>query len=132
MPSFNRILVPVDGSATSDKALAAAAELARENDAQVRIIHSVDELQYMTGFEPSMQVGAIIRANGQKVLTDAAGVAKAADVEAECELVDHPGERLGDTIAHAAQAWKADVIVVGTHGRHGVGRVLLGSGAEEI
>ena len=35
-------------------------------------------------------------------------------------------------IANAAREWTADLIVLGTHGRRGIGRVLLGSGAEQI
>ena len=35
-------------------------------------------------------------------------------------------------MANAAKRWNADLIVVGTHGRRGLGRVLLGSGAEQI
>lgn len=132
MLTYKRILVPVDGSPTSDKALAAAAEIARSNGGRLRIIHAVDELQYLSGFEPSGQVGAIVRANADKVLKQAAGIAAAAGAESECELDDHPGERLGDRVARMALAWQADLIVVGTHGRRGVERVLMGSGAEEI
>ena len=42
------------------------------------------------------------------------------------------GARLGETVADAARNWKADLIIVGTHGRRGLGRVLLGIGAEQI
>ena len=42
------------------------------------------------------------------------------------------GQRLGDTVADAARDWGADLVVLGTHGRRGVGRVLLGSGAEQV
>jgi nucleotide-binding universal stress UspA family protein len=92
----------------------------------------VDPLQYMTGFEASQEVLSIIQTNAQAVLKEAASVAKRAGVEAECELLDKVGQRLGDIMAQEALAWKADLVVVGTHGRRGVGRVLLGSGAEEI
>jgi nucleotide-binding universal stress UspA family protein len=39
---------------------------------------------------------------------------------------------LGDKVAGEATAWEADLVVVGTHGRKGVSRALLGSGAEQI
>jgi nucleotide-binding universal stress UspA family protein len=132
MLSFNRILVAVDGSPTSNKALAAAFDLARSHGGRVRLVHSVDELQYMSGFDTSAEVGAIIRANGETVLKEAADAAAAAGVDAECGLIDQPGQYLGDIVAREALSWKADLVVVGTHGRHGVGRVLLGSGAEQI
>jgi nucleotide-binding universal stress UspA family protein len=132
MLNFNRILVAIDGSPTSNKALAAAVELARSHGWRSLFVHSADELQYMSGLDSSAEVGAIVRTNGEKVLKEAASAAAAAGVEAECHLVDEPGQRLGDIVAHEALSWKADLVVVGTHGRHGVGRVLLGSGAEQI
>jgi len=58
--------------------------------------------------------------------------AQAANVPADTHLIDTPGQRLGQTVADEAVNWKADLIVLGTHGRRGVGRVLLGSGAEQI
>jgi hypothetical protein len=56
MLTFNRILVAVDGSPTSNKVLAAAVELARSHGGRIRLVHSVDELQYMSGFDPSAEV----------------------------------------------------------------------------
>ena len=58
--------------------------------------------------------------------------ARAAGVEADNMLFDKFGERLGETVAEAEKLWNADLIVVGTHGRRSLGRVLLGSGAEQI
>jgi len=132
MPTFKRILVAVDGSPTSNKALAAAADLARTQGGRIRIVHSIDELLYLSGFDASAEVFSIMRADGEKVLKEAARVAAAAGVEAECDLIDKPGQRLGEVVAHEALSWDADLVVVGTHGRHGMGRVLLGSGAEQI
>jgi nucleotide-binding universal stress UspA family protein len=132
MLPFNRILVPFDGSPTSSKALAAAIELARSQGGRIRILHSIDDLIYMSGFDTSVEVLAIIRANGEKALKEAASAAAAAGVDADCDLIDEPGQRLGDIVAREALSWKADLVVVGTHGRRGVGRVLLGSGAEQI
>jgi nucleotide-binding universal stress UspA family protein len=67
-----------------------------------------------------------------KVLDIAAAMAQSAGVTAEQQLVEDPGVRLGEAIASEARQWEADLIVVGTHGRRGIGRVLLGSGAEQI
>lgn len=132
MSPYHHILVCVDGSPTSNKALASAVALAQGSDARLRIVYSVDELVYLTGYEASAEVGKILRDNGEKVLTDALQSAARSGVPAETQLLDVPGERLGDLIAREARSWPADLVVVGTHGRRGVGRLLLGSGAEEI
>jgi nucleotide-binding universal stress UspA family protein len=47
-------------------------------------------------------------------------------------LFDKLGERLAETVANGAKDWGAELIVLGTHGRRGVGRLLMGSGAEQI
>ncbi|MEO5672426.1 MAG: universal stress protein [Ramlibacter sp.] len=129
---YKRILVSLDGSATSNKALTAALGLAREVGGQVRLLHALDELAYLSGMEYSGDVIKIARENAQKVLGDAAAIAESAGVDADRNLVDKPGQRLGETVRDEAIAWKADLIVVGTHGRRGIGRVLLGSGAEQV
>jgi len=49
--SYRRILVPLDGSATSKKALAAALEMARENKGRVRLAHAIDELALVSSIE---------------------------------------------------------------------------------
>ena len=129
---FKRILVPVDGSDTSNKALVAALELARNADGCVRLIHAIDELVYLSGYEYSGDVMRIWREQAAKILDNAMAVARAAGIPAEQDLIEAPGGRLGDVVAKAALEWKADTIVVGTHGRRGIGRVLLGSGAEQV
>ena len=132
MPAFKRILVPVDGSDTSKKALTVALELARDANGRVRLLHAVDELAYVTGFEYSGDVVKIAQQAAGKVLEEAAAIARAADVPCDTKLIEFPGQRLGDTVAEEARKWEADLVVVGTHGRRGLGRVILGSGAEQI
>jgi nucleotide-binding universal stress UspA family protein len=132
MPAFKRILVPVDGSETSNKALAVALELAKDAGGHVCLLHVVDELAYVTGFEYSQDVVKIAQDAASQVLRQAEAMAKAAGVESDTKLIDFPGQRLGETVAGQAREWQADLIVVGTHGRRGLGRVLMGSGAEQI
>jgi nucleotide-binding universal stress UspA family protein len=66
------------------------------------------------------------------VLGDAMAIAQSGGIPAAQVLIETPGMRRGDSGARQAREWNADLIVVGTHGRRGVGRVLLGSGAEQI
>ncbi len=132
MSAYKRILVPIDGSETSTKALVAALQMARDSGGQVRLIHSVDELAYVSGFEYSGNLVEIARDYATKLLDDGLAVARSAGVEADTKLIDFPGQRLGETVMDEAREWNADLIVVGTHGRRGIGRILLGSGAEQI
>jgi nucleotide-binding universal stress UspA family protein len=132
MAPFQRILVPVDGSETSTKALDAAIGLARAMDGQVRVLHAVDELMYLTGYEYSGELLAAAREAAKQVLDDAQARTKAAGVACDAQLIDDLGPRLGESVARAAREWKADLIVLGTHGRRGLNRLLLGSGAEQV
>ena len=132
MPPFRKILVPVDGSSTSNKALDYALKLAQEDHSQVRALHAIDELSYLSSYEYSGELMATARKNGTQVLQNAVLAAQALNVPTDTRLVDLPGQRLGQTVADEAASWGADLVVVGTHGRRGVGRVLLGSGAEQI
>jgi nucleotide-binding universal stress UspA family protein len=129
---YKRILVPVDGSETSNKALVAALQMARESGGRVRLIHTLDELAYLSGFEVSGDLIQLARDYASKVLQDALDMAKSAGVPAETKMVEGVGTRLGEVVADEARAWEADLVVVGTHGRRGVSRVLLGSGAEQV
>lgn len=129
---YKRILVPVDGSDTANKALVAALQMARDSGGSVRIVNVVDEMVLMTPYEYSGDLLAILRENAAKVLADAMDIAKAAGVPADQKLIDEPGMRLGEVVSAAAKEWQADLVVVGTHGRRGFSRMMLGSGAEQI
>ena len=133
---YQRILVPVDGSSTSTRALTAALQMARLSGARVRLVHVVGDMAYASGYDmyggQSGELVKIMREAGTKVLADAMAVAQSAGVETDSLLFDQFGDRLAETVADLAKDWKADLIVVGTHGRRGVGRMFLGSGAEQI
>jgi nucleotide-binding universal stress UspA family protein len=129
---FKRILVPVDGSETSNQALVTALQMARETGARVRLVHSFDEMVYLTGFEYGGDILDVAREYATKVLDDGLAQAGSAGVTCDSRLSDMPGRRLGEVVAKEAQDWDADLVVVGTHGRRGIGRVLLGSGAEQV
>lgn len=133
---YRRILVALDGSETSMRALTASLNLARQGGGRVRMVHVVEELAYLGGFDPygasSGDLIKVIRENGAKVLANGVAAAESAGVEADTVLYDNFGERLPEAVADAAKQWNADLIVVGTHGRRGIGRVLMGSGAEQI
>ncbi|MDI1272869.1 universal stress protein [Polaromonas sp.] len=136
MSAYHQILVPFDGSPTSEKALDEAIRLAGLTGARLRLIHVVDELSYVNGFETAMnyanEIVPLMQAAGEKLL--ALGRQKAVDKGVETDsvlIVGGPG-RVCEHVAEQARSVKADLIVVGSHGRRGIGRVLMGSDAEQI
>jgi nucleotide-binding universal stress UspA family protein len=130
MSTFTRILVPIDGSETSTKALGTALRLASETGARVRLVHCLDEHAYQGEHTGEVLKEALTAA--EKVLADGLALANAAGVEADTKLVDFSAQRLGQIIFEATRAFEADLVVVGSHGRRGIARMLLGSGAEQI
>lgn len=132
MPVFKKILVPIDGSHTSHKALDYALKLAQADQAEVRLVYCIDELSLLSSHEYSGEMAQLARESGHKILQDGMALASAARVKADTRLIDRVGQRLGESVADAAGDWGADLVVIGTHGRRGIGRVLLGSGAEQV
>jgi nucleotide-binding universal stress UspA family protein len=133
---YQRILVPVDGSATSGKGLAEAIALARLTGGQLRLLHLVDELPFVMGSQGYVALTAdvlgLLRQAGVDVLARAQAQVVAAGVACDTLLIDTYGERLADRVGDAVRDWQADLVVLGTHGRRGVGRMLLGSDAEQV
>lgn len=132
MSLFKKILVPVDGSQTASKALDYALKLAQADQAELRLVYCIDELSLLSNHEYSGEMAQLARENGHKVLESGMALASTAKVKADTRLIDRVGQRLGESVADAAGEWGADLVVLGTHGRRGIGRVLLGSGAEQV
>lgn len=136
MTRFHKILVAVDGSAGSERALDESIRLAQAFGGRLRLVHVMDELGRVSGFESATayldELLPRMRAAGEKLLAQGLGKAIAAEVEADSELVIRSPGRVCDSINEEAKRWGADLIVVGTHGRRGVDRLLLGSDAEQI
>lgn len=131
---FKRILVAVDGSHTAERALQEAIKLAVNLRAQLRIVHVVDIVSLTLRLEvpnPTAIWDAIIK-GGQAILYKAGAVANEAGVAVETGLIeiDTLDHRIPEMIAADADVWRADLIVIGTHGRRGLSHLLLGSVAE--
>jgi nucleotide-binding universal stress UspA family protein len=133
---YQRILVPIDGSATSDLGLDEAVKLAALTGARLRLIHVVDELTLFSGFEPAAVLATdmipLMKEAGEKILAAGKARVAAAGIVADTFLYQTYGAAVFDLVVEQAQAWKADLIVIGTHGRRGVDRLLMGSDAEQI
>ena len=133
---YQRILVPVDGSETSRRGLDEALRLAAAVGGRVRVLHAIDELSFALAMDAyAGQTGDWLRAlreMGSKLLEDGRRVAQEAGVKVQVALHEKFNDGLPDAVAAEARRWPADLIVLGTHGRRGVGRFMLGSGAENI
>jgi len=133
---YRRILVAIDGSPTATKGLQEALRLARLTQAKLCLLHMVDEILHITGFETfeayAHDVLPRLKAAGLLVGLLEHPLARRAGVEAEERLCMASADRLCDVLRAQAEAWGADLIVIGTHGRKGVNRMLLGSDAEQV
>jgi nucleotide-binding universal stress UspA family protein len=133
---YQKILVPVDGSATSDLGLNEATKLAKLTGARVRLLHVVDVLSLAIAGEGMVgsagDVLAAVRESGQGILQRAEASVQAAALGVDTVLLDNTAGRVAEIVADEAASWGADLIVLGTHGRRGVGRLILGSDAEQV
>src|SRR6476620_293912 len=133
---YRRILVPVDGSATSKLGLRHALGLAKDQHARIRVMNVLDDLALapmLDGYpvDITMLIDSM-KARGDKALDEAIRLAQKAGVNAERALVEGRGHLVSDTILADAKKFRADVIVMGTHGRRGLNRLLMGSDAERV
>lgn len=129
MPSFKlkQILVPVDFSQCTEKALLYAVPFARQFGAALTLLHVV-EPPYLPASEMGVVVEVESREDAQKEL-EKLGTRLAATVP--CQTVIRKGSAQIETI-DAAKALGSDLIILGTHGRTGVERLLMGSTVEKV
>jgi nucleotide-binding universal stress UspA family protein len=135
---YSRIFVAIDNSSTAQKALNEAIELSAKLGAGLCIGTALDEApvtQHGMGLGSYIDVDKIkqeMRDNGNALLEAATAKAKVAGVDAYCILIESDKKRLSEMIIDAAAQWNADLIVMGTHGRRGFERLLVGSVAEHM
>ena len=141
---YKRILVAIDGSATSDLALREAIALAKQQNAMLRLVHIVDVTPpaYMTAETasavalhfPLAEYQQALQEAGEKLITIRATTAREAGVNVDTKLitVGMLGERIHEAIEEQSQQWPADLVVVGTEGRRGFQRLMIGSVAEGL
>lgn len=133
-----RIFVAIDNSSTSQKALDEAIQLAKALGSSLCIATAADEgplTQHGMGLGTYIDVDKIkeeMRGSSNILLAQALEKANAAGCKAEHMLIESTQKRVAEMIADAASQWNADLIVVGTHGRRGFERLLVGSVAENL
>lgn len=137
---FRRILVPIDGSPTSNLGLREAIKMAQDQSATLCLLHVVDEMIVTRGFDGTMYVTsgyideflAALRKEGKKILAKAENRVKKHAIKCQTVLSETVGHAVADVIIEQAKKWRADLIVLGTHGRRGITRLVMGSDAEGV
>ena len=130
---YKRLFVADDGSEPGAAALNEAIGLAKSEGSELRVVFIVYHPR--TFGHPIVNLAAVeeaLQAEGQTVLDRAAAQAQAAGVTASTALVAAAREPIAATLLAEAANWNADLIVMGTHGRRGIGRAVIGSVAENL
>lgn len=134
--AYKRILVPVDGSPTSNAGLREAIDIAKGQGASLQLVHVVDyHYLVMTGLEAGAYIEDLMQSltqSGKRILKRGEELARKSGLSATSVLLESPAGPAADAIVRQAKKGKADLIVIGTHGRRGVRRMLMGSDAEQI
>ncbi|NML45213.1 universal stress protein [Ramlibacter sp. G-1-2-2] len=134
---YQRILVPTDGSALSKKAIQSAVELASRVGAEVVALHVVPRYP-VSYFEGAMTVtNAEVKRiekewaeRGQAVAEAVSKAAEKAGVRAKAVTVK--SDLVAESILAAARKHKCDLVVMASHGRKGIKRLLLGSETQHV
>lgn len=133
---YSRILVAVDNTSVSKCALQEAIQLAKDQKAKLRIVYVADA--FVPGGEGVpinfKEYESSIRKEGRSILDEMVKIARKNHDQVESHLIEVTEENtlISRKILDEAKKWKADLIVLGTHGRTGLTRLLLGSVAEEV
>lgn len=131
---FKHILVPVDGSDTAQKAVEKAAGLAKAFGSAVTVIYVIDPYPF-TGLGSDFAYGQAEYLSA--ATAEAAGATKAAQ-----QALQGLTGPINTAVVEAHSTWRgildkaaavgADLIVMGSHGRHGVEKLVLGSVAQRV
>ncbi|MEJ2362835.1 MAG: universal stress protein [Gammaproteobacteria bacterium] len=130
---YKHILVAVNESSASKRALEEAIKLAGAQKAQLRLINVFDQSlgnygEY--GWSSSAKTQQELDLAAQKavsILEEASQLCREAGLEVQTDMPHIVNASIVDKILEEAGRWPADLIVMGTHGRTGVQRLLLGS-----
>lgn len=132
---YPRILVPVDGSDASVRALREAVALGRALGSELVLLHVVDTYQLLlakatqAGFDEAREA---LLARGQALLQACGQQAGQSGVACDTVLREVMSSRVSAAIVDEATRQDCSLIVMGTHGRNGRTRLLLGSDAERV
>ena len=131
---FSKILVPTDGSEVSVAGALLAVPLAAKLSASITVVF-VQDVYPFTGIGQANPRGlndymAAAREHGTQAVDRICDAARAAGVSIETEIVEDTHAARG--IVNAATSCSADLIVMGSHGRNGLEKLVLGSVAQAV
>lgn len=131
---FKRILVAVDGSSAALKAVDRAVEVARAFDGRVAVVNVIDVYPFV-GIGADYAFGqneytAAATASANQVLARAESAVAMAGLPCERRIIE--GHAVHEGILDAARTLGADLIVMGSHGRRGIEKLLLGSTTQRV
>lgn len=131
MGLYDHILVPTDGSSETRRAVEHAIDLAKEHEAMVHALYVLNTASYASvSVDASWEgVSDMLREEGEAAIEAVADLARAEDVAVETSMLSGSPSR---EIVRYAEEEGCDLIVMGTHGRGGIDRLLLGSVAERV
>jgi len=134
---YRKIFVPIDGSPASNLGLNEAIKLGKDQGAKLRLFHLVDEYIAVSSpdgmaFSNTDDLLEALRQGGKKIIEKAEALARRHGLAPESVMLESFGGRAADFIVQQANKWGADLIVLGTHGRRGVKRLVMGSDAEQV
>jgi len=136
---FTRILVPLDGSPLSLQALPVAADLARKYGASLRLVYVVPDVPPVSGLAGGMAYAydpaadyAARREEGERVLREALADPVMDGLPVDSDCLPAEGRPVAQVLVQETRSSGADLIVMSTHGRGGLARLLLGSVAEGV
>ena len=132
---FKHILIATDGSELAGKAVAAGFDLARQLGAQVTVVTVTEPWTAMVAGEaafgfPLAAYEKSADESASQILSGVVKLARKADLK--CTTVHAKDQYPADGILQTASKSACDVIVMASHGRRGLGRLLLGSEAVNV
>ncbi|SOE53522.1 Nucleotide-binding universal stress protein, UspA family [Burkholderia sp. OK233] len=131
---YKRILVAIDGSQAAKLALEEALKIAQAAHATVTAIFVTEHVAQMvdvgTGLLEEQATATAATGAAMATLEDARALFEQRNVRGLTRTIDAYGEDIVTVLCRVAEECEADLVVMGTHGRHGIGRMLLGSVAE--
>lgn len=136
-PAFGHILVPYDASRSSSDALDLAIRAAKAHQGSITVLYALDVSRYVMGLAAAPDGGFFdvellresLQATGRTLLDGALARIRAQGIACDDRMDDRSPSEAIDGVASEL---RADVVIMGTHGRHGLQRFFLGSTTERV